>query len=164
MGIEWPILKPPHPDAVDHFVTGPTKPPRMYRAYDNEGRCFLIGEAGLEAYGPDILTPPHRVELPPEPKPEPLTESEIVALESLIERAAPAPWDMQGNVLFDTEDRVVLAGDCDHPDWHPSIELAAESRAALPRLVAEVRRLRADLASAERTISDLDYDVRRSYE
>lgn len=54
---------------------------RMYLAYTDEGQKFYIGEAVLAAYGPDILTPLHRVDLPPRPEPVPLTEDDLAGFE-----------------------------------------------------------------------------------
>lgn len=103
----------------------------MHRAYADDGKCFLLGEAGLAFFGPDILKPPHLVTLPPQPEPGPLTEDELALMGRDADR-----------VIADT-------------DAHPLVVRGMV--AYVPLLVAEVRRLRDELAACEERLDDRDY-------
>lgn len=87
---------------------------------------------------------------------EPLTDAELDAIEALIKDASPAPWAMgysgwsrreQDDQIADARgDAVIMAQDEQGgSSWgrDEDARLIVASRNALPRLLAEVRRLRA---------------------
>ncbi|GIH07198.1 hypothetical protein Rhe02_52650 [Rhizocola hellebori] len=58
---------------------------------------------------------------------EPLSDTELDELEELHEAATPGPWYMR---------------ELDDDRWEQNAALIAVARSAVPRLIAEVRRLR----------------------
>ena len=85
---------------------------------------------------------------------DPLSEAELDELERLTAEASPAPWIAHTGPVIGGDDVIWLGGtDDSQPDmyvWHDGkiapasdIEFIAAARNCVPRLVAELRRLRA---------------------
>ena len=73
-----------------------------------------------------------------------MTDERLAQLERLLQEATEGPWNADpemNDYIFDLKNRVV-ARTYDSPNG----EFIAESRTALPELVADVRRLRGTLA------------------
>lgn len=101
------------------------------------------------------------------PDPTPLTDAELDAIEALCDAATPGPWtcDPRGRVVFATgaKTRIAAVESLDGPDG-PRVpgrqadrarerrangQLMANAREDVPRLLAEVRRLRAKVEEYE---------------
>src|SRR5437867_10810771 len=84
---------------------------------------------------------------------EPLSEAELAELEQLVSQASPSPWiaSIEGRDHW-SADAVILVGEPREEDMYVSrdggpaskadLDFIATARNVLPRLIAEVRRLR----------------------
>lgn len=75
-----------------------------------------------------------------------ITDNELAELERLCEAATAGPWDTRHGCIVAVADRELICG------INPNTESAKfiiAARVALPKLIAEVKRLRAELAQAD---------------
>lgn len=76
-----------------------------------------------------------------------MTKDELDELKKLCDEATPGPWDAKGiRLLPDNEGCLNLPDGRDHELYGSltDMKFIAASRTALPKLIAEVERLRAD--------------------
>jgi hypothetical protein len=93
--------------------------------------------------------------MPPPPPREPLSDAELAAIAARAAAASPAPWEafVEGRDHLGGDDFIRVGGlDDDEPDMYvlrdrtpasaADLDFIAHARQDIPRLVAEVRRLR----------------------
>jgi hypothetical protein len=71
-----------------------------------------------------------------------LTEAELAALSELADAATPGPWVQSGWLVKARSRTVCEESPDDYEAFHASVEFIAASREAIPRLIAEIRRLK----------------------
>jgi hypothetical protein len=79
---------------------------------------------------------------------EELSEQELAEIEALAAGALPGPWrsdPLTGTMVVDTLGREIVSCLAYPADALPTVEFIAHCRTDVPRLIAEVRRLRAVL-------------------
>ena len=77
---------------------------------------------------------------------EPLTEAELDAIAALAAALHPGPWQsdpLTGTMVLDAQGREIVSSLAYPADAQATTEFIARSRTDVPRLVAEIRRLRA---------------------
>jgi len=94
--------------------------------------------------------------------PEPITDEQLAQWGALADAASDGPWDPDVDrcAIYDENEEPVLHADTLHPELiAPNLLFAAAARTALPRLLAEVQRLTAELDAAHQTIRAKDADI-----
>ena len=84
-----------------------------------------------------------------------MTDDDLGCIESRANAASPGPWvfDERGAIIRGPEGRV--AGSAMVLGFHENMEFIAAARDDVPELVAEVRRLREELATSQRVAKGL---------
>jgi hypothetical protein len=99
---------------------------------------------------------------------EPLTDDELAAAKALVDAATPGPWSAangKGSACVRTEDRATSCAiylnvrTCEVDEcverWHRDAAFIAASRTLVPRLLAEIARLRVQNAALRNSVYDL---------